>query len=43
LNDRPELALAYQALTASIQAAYPTTSADPSVTKEALNQAPKSL
>ena len=43
LNDRPELALAYQALTASIQAAYPTTSADPSVKKEALNQAPKSL
>lgn len=43
LNDRPELARAYQALTASIQAAYPTTSADPSVTEEALKQAPKSL
>ena len=43
LNERPELAQAYQALTASIQAAYPSTSADPSVTEDALKQAPNSL
>ena len=42
-GNRPELAQAYQALTASIQASYPSTSADPSVTEDALKQAPNSL
>ncbi len=43
LANRPELVAAYTALTRSIQAAYPTTGADPTTTQEALNQGPKSL